>query len=111
MNVGNEPVPKETAWARESTSESASTIFSTRETLLLTKTRFLMWLGAELVVVVVVPVAFIVTIAVPLDPEPSLATAVMVTFPTVLPALNNPEKSMTAFPVTDHDTGTFAVNC
>src|SRR5664280_1094356 len=111
MNVGREPAPKETAWIRESKSESASTMFSTPETLLLTKTRFLMPLGVEPVVVVAVPVVFIATTAVPLDPVPSLAIAVTVTFPTVLPALKNPAESMTAFAVTDHDTGTFAVNC
>jgi hypothetical protein len=68
-------------------------------------------LGVVPVVVVAVPVVFIVTTAVPLDPEPSLETALTVTFPTVLPALKNPAESMAAFPVTDHDTGTFAVNC
>jgi hypothetical protein len=68
-------------------------------------------LGVPMVVVVAVPVVFIATTAVPLDPEPSLATAVTVTFPVVLPALKSPAESMAAFPVTDHDTGTFAVNC
>ncbi len=70
----------------------------------------LMPLGDEEVVVVVVPAATMVTVAVPLDPEPSVAIAVTVTVPAVSPALNNPAESMAPFPVTDHVTGTFAVN-
>jgi len=70
-------------------------------------------LGAEVVVVVMlVPVVVLmVTVAVPLDLEPSVANAVIVTVPAVLPALKNPAASMTPFPETDHVTGTFAVNC
>jgi hypothetical protein len=67
-------------------------------------------LGDELDVVVLVPVVLTVTYAVPLDPEPSLAVAVMVTFPAVLPALNNPVESMEPLPASDQDTRTFAVN-
>jgi hypothetical protein len=69
-------------------------------------------LGAEVEVpVLATPVRLMLTVAVPLDPEPSVANAVIVTVPGVLPALKNPAESMTPFPVSDHFTGTFAVNC
>jgi hypothetical protein len=67
-------------------------------------------LADEEVVLVEVPAATMVKVRVPLDPDPSLATAFTVTVPVVVPALNNPVESMVPFPETDHVTGTFAVS-
>jgi hypothetical protein len=61
-------------------------------------------------VVVTLAVVPTVMVAVPDDPEPSLAVAVTVTVADVLPALNNPVESMAPPPATVQVTGTFAVN-
>jgi hypothetical protein len=60
----------------------------------------------------VIATAVIVTKAVPVAPEPSVAVAVTVAEPDMLPAVNKPEfGSILPSPVTDQTTWVLAVNC
>ena len=51
-----------------------------------------------------------VTAAVAKAPEPLAAVAVMVAVPVEFPALNVPRELIEPTPVTDHETGAFALN-
>lgn len=60
----------------------------------------------------VIATVVIVTAEVPVAPEPSVAVAVTVAEPDMLPAVNKPEiESILPSPVTDQTTWTLAVNC